>query len=227
VDQVGDHPFVGPRSLYRRTLFLKRVGWQSLWIVIGILYAVPVIQVAISNWPSNTPPVYDHHVPAVPDGYKLVTDPEVLAQLNRREQIEIIAIAFGSWIIPMAALYALGLAIAHIAAAFRPSAGEALHKAGETIAEGVVIPLVICALLAGIAGALSVLGYQAYTFLRFGEWPAMSVIAALHWADLRWAQSPQDWLGVHKILAKIPLSIAIFFCGLIPLLLFSSWEDRR
>lgn len=67
-----------------------------------------------------------------------------------------------------------------------------------------------CFILAGVG----ILGYQAYTFLKYGEWPPLSVIdAAKLVINNPWLWSPTDWSGLHWILSKIPTSAALFGVG--------------
>lgn len=58
---------------------------------------------------------------------------------------------------------------------------------------------------------VSVIGWQSFTFLRQGEWPALSVLDA--WRSVAgndvstWATSPSSWLGAHWLLATLPVSL--------------------
>jgi hypothetical protein len=51
--------------------------------------------------------------------------------------------------------------------------------------------------------------HAVYVKLRFGTWPGLNVVDALQWAftekALPWAYSPMDWIGLHSLLAAIPL----------------------
>ena len=67
-----------------------------------------------------------------------------------------------------------------------------------------------------IAGALMVagawtIGKQCYTYLRYGEWKAESVLSAF---DSNWAATPSDWIGLHDILNWVPLSFALILAGI-------------
>ena len=50
---------------------------------------------------------------------------------------------------------------------------------------------------------------QCYRWLRDGEWPPVSVITALQLAGVNWSFWPTDWLGLHKMLNRMPLSVAL------------------
>lgn len=72
---------------------------------------------------------------------------------------------------------------------------------------GVAVGVLIIVL--GLLAGGSVLAYQAYNFLKTGNWPPVSMITALVWLDFTWAENPQDWLGAHKLLKHVPLSVAL------------------
>ena len=71
----------------------------------------------------------------------------------------------------------------------------------------------------GLFGGLGMLGYQIYMYLRSGEWYSFSVITGLRWLNVQWAFYPKEWIGLYKILDDFPLSLGIFICGFIPLIL--------
>ena len=68
--------------------------------------------------------------------------------------------------------------------------------------------------LGGILGGLGILGHQTYVWLRWGVWKEMSVMTALKWLNLKWAAFPQDWVGLHSILEKTPLSLGLVIVGI-------------
>jgi len=78
-------------------------------------------------------------------------------------------------------------------------------------------------------GALFIFGYQLFQWLRHGDWKSISVITGLRWLESSWAVYPREWLGVHKLLDFIPLSIALILLGLVPFLIAISWpaESKR
>lgn len=61
----------------------------------------------------------------------------------------------------------------------------------------------------------AILAYQALAYLQSGAWPSISVLDALVVAGSAWASSPDSWFGLHAILGKLPLSLAVFLTGLI------------
>ena len=68
-------------------------------------------------------------------------------------------------------------------------------------------------------GALAVLAWQCYRYLKLGVWPTLTVIDAMKAAGIDWATRPTDWLGVYALLAKTSLALAIFGLGLLALVL--------
>lgn len=65
------------------------------------------------------------------------------------------------------------------------------------------------ALILLLFGGLGVLGWQVYEYLKVGVWVPISIITALEWMQVQWAFSPNDWVGLHNILKKLPLSAAM------------------
>lgn len=63
--------------------------------------------------------------------------------------------------------------------------------------------------LAGFA----IVFWQIYGYLRFSIWNEVSVITALMWIDSNWALYPTDWIGLHNLLLKIPLSVLSILIG--------------
>src|SRR3970040_483024 len=61
---------------------------------------------------------------------------------------------------------------------------------------------------------LGVIAFQLYAWLRTGAWEPISVVTLLAFVGLEWAISPNDWLGVHRILNFIPLSLTFFVLAL-------------
>ncbi len=62
---------------------------------------------------------------------------------------------------------------------------------------------------------LFVLGYQVMQWLRHGTWEPISVVTVLAWCGSDWARFPTEWIGIHKMLAALPLSLFFFVTGLI------------
>lgn len=64
-----------------------------------------------------------------------------------------------------------------------------------------------------VLAAVGILGWQAYSHLRIGSWPALSVVTLLEWLKIDWAHSPRDWIGLHALLAALPLSLVALATG--------------
>lgn len=61
---------------------------------------------------------------------------------------------------------------------------------------------------------LGILGFQAYSFLRYGAWIPMSVIdVGKLILDEQWLYVPREWTGLHWLLDKIPVSIVALLFG--------------
>ena len=58
--------------------------------------------------------------------------------------------------------------------------------------------------------------WQCYHWMRDGAWWPVSLLTALAWAGVggTWILFPTDWLGLHKLLDGIPLSIALVAAGI-------------
>jgi len=73
----------------------------------------------------------------------------------------------------------------------------------------------------GVVGGILVVIRQAYSWLQFGRWPAISFIDALGpyiggSSTAAWLAEPHSWLGVHRIvvfLIELPLSLWILLGG--------------
>ncbi len=90
-----------------------------------------------------------------------------------------------------------------------------------------------------LLSAAAVFVYQCYLWLRTGEWVAMPIIflfekivhpdSALAGSALgRWFASPESWLGLHKLISSVPLTVALLLLGaaLIALPLAAGLEDH-
>ena len=74
------------------------------------------------------------------------------------------------------------------------------------------------AILAGtwcVLGALGVLAFQIYHYLRYGSWIALSVLDVLKGVGIEWALRPADWAGLHQFLDWVPLSAALLVLGVV------------
>lgn len=74
---------------------------------------------------------------------------------------------------------------------------------------------------------LGIFGVQVFIFLKTGEWIKLPLLylAALGPDNfVSWLDSPDSWLGVHKIIMGVleimPLSVSVFFWGLL-------WLDMK
>ncbi len=86
-------------------------------------------------------------------------------------------------------------------------------------------PIVAFCASAGFTVAMCTVGFQLYHLVRFGEWMPISVIWVLQRARVEWALYPGDWIGVHKLLDWLPLSLASVVMGLIPAVIWLTSSD--
>ena len=89
----------------------------------------------------------------------------------------------------------------------------------------------------GLAGIL-VLGLQVYAWLATGTWQPASLLLPLamlaKWlpdpAMVQWIERPDTWIGLHKVLDFIPLSLFLMLVGLlffIPILHSAVYEETK
>ncbi|MFV2058761.1 MAG: hypothetical protein ACC707_20050 [Thiohalomonadales bacterium] len=70
-----------------------------------------------------------------------------------------------------------------------------------------------------VGAGLMVIAYQAYTYLRIGQWPSISLYGAiLDYNEFlgfigHWVQQSQTWPGLRRALKFMPLSVFFIFCG--------------
>lgn len=64
-------------------------------------------------------------------------------------------------------------------------------------------------------GGLYVIGLQCVSYLRDGYWTSYSIIELLKWLEIDWASYPQDWLGLHQLMGRIPLSLGFIGSSLV------------
>ena len=81
-------------------------------------------------------------------------------------------------------------------------------------------------LAVSLFSGLCVFAWQIYEFLRFDIWHSVSLIDVLRIAEMSWATSPNDWLGLHRILEWIPLSLLLPITGVFCALMVGLQEDR-
>lgn len=69
----------------------------------------------------------------------------------------------------------------------------------------------------GYLAGIGILGWQCFSYLKFGQWPALSAIdVALRIipdASSDWLLYPDKWIGVHNMLKALPASLAVVIVG--------------
>ena len=79
----------------------------------------------------------------------------------------------------------------------------------------------IAFLLAGailmLVGAFILL-WQCWRWLETGAWPSLSLIDGWLYAwgctwECNWLIQPDRWIGLHKIVSAVPVSVGAFMCG--------------
>jgi hypothetical protein len=83
----------------------------------------------------------------------------------------------------------------------------------KSTGEGGAIVVAGVAMASGFLSGAGVFIYQSYMWLRFSEWQPFSAITLLKWLNVPWAIRPEDWLGLHKLLDGLPLSLTLFVLG--------------
>ena len=71
-------------------------------------------------------------------------------------------------------------------------------------------------------GALALWGYEIYIWFKAGAWPGFSLLMLV---DGEWAKNPQDWIGLHILLSKIPLPLPPFLLGIVFQIIGGSIHD--
>lgn len=76
----------------------------------------------------------------------------------------------------------------------------------------------VVAYLAGsllVFAGLGTLCVQGFLYLKDGYWTPYSLLfVATKLSDSPWLQTPDDWVGLHNMLAATPLSVAAIMIGL-------------
>jgi hypothetical protein len=66
-------------------------------------------------------------------------------------------------------------------------------------------------------GGIAVFAHQIISYLRNGAWKPLSVIDGLLYLTQKrppdWLLYPQDWIGLHNLLDRTPVSLALIFLG--------------
>ena len=78
------------------------------------------------------------------------------------------------------------------------------------------IGILILLLVVGAVAGACVFAFQAYTFLKSGVWPSISILTALQWTKFPWAHNPTDWLGLHELLGSLSLAPSLSIGGSVP-----------
>jgi hypothetical protein len=76
--------------------------------------------------------------------------------------------------------------------------------------------LVVAALL--LAGP-ALIAWQCYGWIRYGVWIPWSPLTLLLWmgAKAAWIFAPEDWIGLHRLIDAIPLSLVLLGIGMFAL----------
>ena len=81
-----------------------------------------------------------------------------------------------------------------------------------------------------LIAALGVIGWQALDWMKTDKWQTLTVLTGLASVGVEWAKNPDSWLGIHNVLRHVPLSVAVFWAGMLPALFFMllhNWSVRR
>lgn len=81
-----------------------------------------------------------------------------------------------------------------------------------------------------LIAAFGVIGWQALSWLQTGQWQSPTLITALASSGVQWASHPNSWIGIHGLLKHVPLSVAVFWTGMLPallLMLLHNWTVRH
>lgn len=69
---------------------------------------------------------------------------------------------------------------------------------------------------AGFLAMVGTFGYQAYLYLKYGEWIGLSVTYACgQYLEWEWCNFPQDWLGVHNLLSWFNVGAFAFLASVL------------
>lgn len=75
-----------------------------------------------------------------------------------------------------------------------------------------------------VLAAIGIVGWQCYEWLRFGEWPSLTVLSVLAWSKIRAPHT--EWIGVQKMIDWVlqwPASVPSFIFGAI----LTGWAVSR
>lgn len=69
--------------------------------------------------------------------------------------------------------------------------------------------------LALIFSGLGIFVNQIYTYLKLGEWQPYSIVDSFKSVGLKWASTPNDWIGLWEVLNFMPLSLVLIILSLV------------
>lgn len=77
---------------------------------------------------------------------------------------------------------------------------------------GTIIRVLIGAVF--VCAGLGIIGLQIFWFLQEGSWTSMSLIdLAQRFSPEPWLYAPQQWIGAHWVLSKIPTAFVAIVIG--------------
>ena len=93
----------------------------------------------------------------------------------------------------------------------------AFERAMDFVRDLFVLALFLVGGLLMLFGAF-VLSWQAWRWLQTGGWMSLSLIDGWLYAwgcswECNWLIQPDRWIGVHKIVSAVPVSVGAFMCG--------------
>jgi len=69
---------------------------------------------------------------------------------------------------------------------------------------------------------VGIIGWQVYSYLRYGHWIPISIIDGLAWLGFGWAlnSNQANWVGVYEILSFLPVGLGIWLLALFSLIIW-------
>ena len=99
------------------------------------------------------------------------------------------------------------------------------------ICEFALLIVSLLVLLGGILGGFGLIIFQIFNYLKVGIWEPYSLLNAISKINEKsqhWVESPTDWVGLHSIFSRIPLSLCSVLVGLLlGMYLFKSLEEFK
>jgi len=90
-----------------------------------------------------------------------------------------------------------------------------MKKTSETFIDKTVVFFLVHLVLGCFLVPIGIVGWQIYEYLRHDIWSSMSIVSALQWGGVKWASAPTDWVGLHRILEWMPLSLTFVVVGIL------------